>query len=61
MCLARHVQSTQSNKCTISLQYCKENVKDEVDFLPADKPQKFLQNDTLILGVCDQACANCPK
>ena len=30
-------QSTQNNKFTISLQYGKENVKDEVNFLPADK------------------------
>ena len=33
------------------------NMKDEVDFLPADKPQRFLQSDTVILGVCGQACA----
>ena len=43
-------------KITISLQYLKENVKDEVDFLPADKPQRFLQIDTIILGVSGQAC-----
>ena len=55
MCLARHAQSTQNNKFTISLQY-RENVKNEVDFLPADKPQRFLQIDTVILGVCSQAC-----
>ena len=46
---------------TISLQYRKENVKEEVDFLPADKHQRFLLSDTLILGVCGQACANCLK
>ena len=33
---ARHAQRTQNNKFAISLQYLKENVKDEVDFLPAD-------------------------
>ena len=43
---------------TISLQYRKENVKDEVDFSPADKRQRFLQGDTAILGVYGQACAN---
>ena len=46
---------------TKSLQYlCNiaEKLKDEVDFLPADKPQRFLQSDTVILGVCGQACAN---
>ena len=28
----RHAQSTQNNRFMISLQYLKENVKDEVDF-----------------------------
>ena len=39
----------------ISLQYfcnISRNVKDETDFLPADNRQRFLQNDTIILGVC---------
>ena len=40
MCIARHAQSTQNNKFTISLQYLKKNVKDEVDFLPAEKAKK---------------------
>ena len=50
MCAARHVQSIQNNKFAISLQYPKENVKDEVDFLPADT-QRFPESDTIILGV----------
>ena len=54
-------QSTQTSKFTISLQYLKENVKDEVDFLPADKHQRFLQIDNIILGVCEQTCPNYPK
>ena len=54
-------QSTQTSKFTISLQYLKENVKDEVDFLPADKHQRFLQIDSIILGVCEQTCPNYPK
>ena len=29
--------------------------------LPGDKRQKFLQIDTIILGVCGQACPNYPK
>ena len=37
VCVAKHAQSTQNNKFAISLQYLKENVKDEVDFLPVDK------------------------
>ena len=57
MYLARHAQSTQNNKFTISLQHHREIVKDEVDFLPADKPQRFLHSDTVILAVCGQACA----
>ena len=48
--VARHAQSIQ-NKFSISLQYLKENMKDEVDFLPADKHQTFLQSDTVIFGV----------
>ena len=56
--LGAHAQSTQENKFTISVQYFKENMKDEVDFLPADKHQRFLQIDTIILGVCGQTCPN---
>ena len=44
-----------------SLQYLKENMKDEVDFLFADKRQRFIQSDTIILDVCGQACPNYPK
>ena len=55
VCVARHAQSTENNKFTISLQYVKENVKDEVDFLPADKCLRFLRSDTITLGVCGQA------
>ena len=61
VCIARYAQNTQSNKFTISLQYLKENTKEEVDFLPADKLQKFLQSDIIILDVCGQACPNYPK
>ena len=60
VCVARDAQSTQNNKFSRSLQYVKENVKDEVDFLPADK-HRFLQIDTIILVVCDQAYPNYPK
>ena len=34
---------------------------DKVDFLPADKHQRFLQNASIILGVCPPACLNYPK
>ena len=36
-------------------------MKDEDDFLPADKHQRFLQIVTFILGLCRQACTNYPK
>ena len=61
MCVARHAQITQNNKFATSLQYVKENVNDEADFLSADKHQRFLQIDTVILGMCDQECPNYPK
>ena len=51
-CVARHAQSTQNNKFAISLQYLKKNVKDQVDFFPAYKQQRFPQIDTIILCVC---------
>ena len=43
---------------TISLQYLKENVKDELDLLPKDRCKRFLQSAIIILGVCGQACPN---
>ena len=33
----RHAQSIDNNKFTIYLEYLKQNVKNEVDFLPVDK------------------------
>ena len=38
--IARHAPSTQNNKFVISLHHLKVNIKDEVDFLPADKRHK---------------------
>ena len=37
VCVSRLVQGTQNNKFAISLQYLKENGKNEVGFLLADK------------------------
>ena len=34
-----------NNKFTISLQYLKGNVKDQINFLPVDRSQSFLQSD----------------
>ena len=48
VCIARHAQSTQNKRFTIYLQYVKENVKNAVDILPADKHRRFLQTDTII-------------
>ena len=59
--LSNHSLSTQNKKFVISVQYFKENVKNEVEFLPAYKHQSFLQIDTIILGACGQACPNYPK
>ena len=61
VCEAKHVQSTRNNKFAISSHYLKKNVKDEVDFLPTDKHQRFLQVDFIILSVCDQTCPNYRK
>ena len=58
MCVARYAQITKNNSFKISSQNLKEDVKVEVEFLPADKPQRFLQIDTVILGVCGRACSN---
>ena len=42
VCISRHAQSTQNNKFAISLQYLKENVKDEVD-LPQTNIKAFFK------------------
>ena len=49
------VTKTSDLKCLCN-KYVKENVKGEVDFLPSDKRRRFLQSDTIVLGVYDQAC-----
>ena len=51
ICVTRLAQSTPNNKFAISLKYLKENRKNGVDFLLADKHQRFLQIDTIILGL----------
>ena len=47
--MARHAQITQNNKFPISLQYLKNELSDEVDFLHADKHESLLQIDNMIL------------
>ena len=59
--MAIHAQATQNNKFSISLQYPKKEVSDEVDFLHADKHESFLQIDTIIFYGDDQALPKFPK
>ena len=47
--MARPAQITQNNKLTISLQYLKKEMSDEVCFLHADKRGSLLQIDSMIL------------
>ena len=51
MGMVKHSQSSQNSKFAMSLQYLKKEVRDEVDFLHADKHQSFLQVDFNILGI----------
>ena len=59
--VARHVQSTQSSKFAMSFQYVQKSMRDEVDFVPADNHERFLQGDSITLGVHSQACSKYPK
>ena len=54
--VARHAQSTQNNKPVFFLQYFKEEGRDEVNFLHADKSQTFLQGDSFSFGEHSQLC-----
>ena len=53
MGMVKHSQSSKNSKFAMSLQYLKTKVRDEVDFLHADKHQSFLQVDfnTLVIKV----------
>ena len=44
-----------------NLQYLKKNVNDEVDVLSGNEHRRFLQIDTIILGMRGQACPNYPN
>ena len=57
--VTRHVQNYPKEVC-ISLQYLHKNMKYEVRFLAADKHKSFLQDDSITLGVCSQACPKYP-
>ena len=43
---------------TVNLQ---ESMEDEVDFLPADKQESFLQIDSINFGVHRRTCPKYPK
>ena len=49
--MVKHSQSLQNVKFTMSLQYLQKQVGDEVDFLHADKHQRFLQVYFSTLGI----------
>ena len=55
MGMVKHSQSYQNSKFAMSLQYLKKEVRDEVDFLHADKHQSFLQGNTIIIDGHDSA------
>ena len=45
MVIVKHFQSSPKSKFVMSLQYLKKEVRDEVDFLHANKHQNILQVD----------------
>ena len=51
MGMVKHSQSYQNSKFAMSLQYLKKEVRDEVDFLHADKHQNFPQVDFNTLSI----------
>ena len=52
VCIARSAQGTKNNKFAIFLHCLKENLRDEVEILRANKCARFFQIDIIILGVC---------
>ena len=71
MRMVKNSQSSQNRKFSMSLQYLKKEVKDEVDFLRADKHQSFPKNtlgikasykfNIIIINGHDQALSNYSK
>ena len=51
MGMVRHSQSSQNSKFAMSLQYPKNEIKVGVNYLHADKHQKFLQVDSYTLVI----------
>ena len=50
MGMVKNFQSNQNSKFAMFLQYLKKEVRDEVNFLHADKHQNYLQGDFNTLG-----------
>ena len=48
--MARHAYITQNNKVTISLQYIRKEVSDEIDFSQVDKHELSLHINAMIFG-----------
>ena len=59
--MANHVQISQRNNFAISLQYLKKEVRDEVDFLHADKHESFLQINIVTFDGSGPAFQESPK
>ena len=53
MRIVKHWKGSQNSKLTMSLQYLRNKVKDELDFLHSDKHQSFLQVDFNTLAIKD--------
>ena len=53
MRIVKHWQGSQNSKLTMSLQYLRNKVKDELDFLHSDKHQSLLQVDFNTLAIKD--------
>ena len=51
MGMLKHSQNSQNGKFVMSLQYLRQEVRDEFDFLHVDKHHSFLQVDFNTLGV----------
>ena len=49
--MVKHSRSSQKGKFAMSLQYLKKELRNENDFLHADKRQSFLQVDFNTLGI----------
>ena len=60
VCVTRHTQITQNQNLHI-FAISPEKHGDEVDFLPADKHESFLQVDSITFGVLSQTCPKYPK